>query len=191
MEIENNILTHVKDEDIVNGTFTIPNGITGISPFAFSFCINLTSITIPNGVTSIESWAFYNRNSLTSITIPNSVKRIGSSAFYRTSLKKEDRHYYYKAFNADLTCRDFQYEENKWFEIDGEPKLCECGFHACKNAFDVFNYYSGELNKDLVIYKVELDGISDEKEEDSKVVAKRIRLVEKINSYAELLNLEI
>ena len=39
----------------------------------------------------------------------------------------------YKAFNQDMTCRGFQYEEGKTYELpEGqEAELCERGFHAC------------------------------------------------------------
>lgn len=47
----------------------------------------------------------------------------------------------YKAFNADWTCRGFQYEVGNTYNADGEIRLCEKGFHACENASDCFSYY--------------------------------------------------
>jgi hypothetical protein len=57
--------------------------VTGIWPYAFSQCTNLTGVTIPNSVTAISDLAFTNCTSLTSMTIPNSVRAIGSYAFSR------------------------------------------------------------------------------------------------------------
>ena len=50
----------------------------------------------------------------------------------------------YKGFKKDLTCRDFQYEIGKEYKCDGEIKICDNGFHACEDPFDVLNYY-GDL----------------------------------------------
>lgn len=170
-------------------SIAIPDGVTSISCGAFKGCTELTSITIPKSMTSVGTFAFFGCNELKNATIPKNVKSIGHSAFYGCSkLTKTDSRYYYKAFNKDSTCLGLQYYVNKWFECDGEIKLCKNWFYACKNAFDLFDYYHGELNKDIVIYKVELEGISEKIRFDSKVAAKRIRLVEKVNSYAELLN---
>ena len=60
---------------------TIPNSVTSIGQYAFSFCIRLTSVTIPNSVTSISQYAFKSCRGLTSVTIPNSVTSIGQYAF--------------------------------------------------------------------------------------------------------------
>ncbi len=52
--------------------------------------------------------------------------------------------YGFKAMNADMTCRDYQFEIGKTYQIDNEMplKLCsESGFHFCLNFEDVFNYY--------------------------------------------------
>ena len=61
---------------------TIPNSVTSIGNYAFSYCSNLASVTIPNSVTSIGDDAFYVCSSLESVTIPNSVTSIGDDAFY-------------------------------------------------------------------------------------------------------------
>ena len=79
----------------------------------------------------------------------------------------------YKGFNRDLTCRDFQYEEGKEYEIDGEVKLCSRGFHACEDPIDCFGYYDPANS---VFHRVEVDGVSPERRDDSKVVAKKIRI---------------
>jgi len=55
---------------------TIPNSVTSIEYYAFSFCSRLTSIAIPNSVTSIGNWAFGGCSGLTSVTIPNNTTNI-------------------------------------------------------------------------------------------------------------------
>ena len=78
----------------------------------------------------------------------------------------------YKGFNKDLTCRGFQFKEGKTYE-EPEAKLCKSGFHACENPLDCFSYYSPAKS---VFHEVELEDVSDERQEDSKVCAKRITI---------------
>lgn len=47
----------------------------------------------------------------------------------------------YKAFNRDLQCRGFQYEEGQTYEIEGKPVLCDHGFHFCKALVLTLEYY--------------------------------------------------
>jgi hypothetical protein len=62
----------------------------------------------------------------------------------------------YKVFNSDWTCSGFQYEVGKTYKIEGNPEMCERGFHACKNVADCFSYYSFDpANK---VAEVELAG---------------------------------
>lgn len=61
---------------------SLPNSLSCIEDYAFSFCTDLTSISIPNSVTSIGEGAFNNCLSLDSVVIPNSVTFIGNQAFY-------------------------------------------------------------------------------------------------------------
>ena len=47
----------------------------------------------------------------------------------------------YKAFDKNMRCRDFQYEVGREYEMDGDIKCCNRGFHACKNPLEVWDYY--------------------------------------------------
>ena len=59
----------------------IPNFVTQVGDYAFSWCGSLQTIHIPNSVTQIGKNAFYDCKDLQSINIPNSVTQIGKSAF--------------------------------------------------------------------------------------------------------------
>lgn len=61
---------------------TIPEGITEINAYAFSYCESLESITVPNSVLSIGEGAFCGCSSLESISLPDNLKSIGAYAFY-------------------------------------------------------------------------------------------------------------
>ena len=79
----------------------------------------------------------------------------------------------YKGFNADMTCLGFQFEEGKTYEHEGEVKLCKSGFHACEDPLDIFGHYAPSGSE---FHEVELEGVSDECKEDTKVVAKKITI---------------
>ena len=61
----------------------------------------------------------------------------------------------YKGFNKDLTCRGFQYEVGKEY-TEEKVSICNRGFHACENPFDVLNFYGDVLNNRFC--KVEQSG---------------------------------
>ena len=175
---------------------TIPDSVMSIGWSAFDSCIRLKSIEIPDSVTSIGRYAFYNCTSLVSVTIPGGVTAIELGAFYGCnslpSVTIGDKIYKqqivtngkckaYKGFKSDMTCCDFQYKEGETYEFEGKPKLCERGFHACLNLADVFNYYWGKIDKDVVVHEVELEGVSAERLKfDSKVVAGKITIGKRI-----------
>ena len=163
-------------------SITIPNSVKYIGNYAFQKCSSLTTITIPNSVTYIGILAFSLCTILEFITIPDSIKYIGDSAFYNVGLTLPKRYtedgklITYKGFKADMTCRSFQYEEGKSYEIEGEIRLCNRGFHACTNLLDVFNYYAGQIGTEIVIHEVYLSGDIDEDNGDSKVCASKIEI---------------
>ena len=83
----------------------------------------------------------------------------------------------YKGFNKDMTCRGFQFKEGETYTED-KAELCKSGFHACLNPLDCWNYY------DLLgseFHEVELEDVSDEREDDTKVCAKKITIGAKLD----------
>ena len=81
----------------------------------------------------------------------------------------------YKGFNKDLTCRGFQYEIGKEYE-EKEVLLCESGFHACENPFDVLDFYGDIPNNRFC--KVEQSGVI--KKDDKKQVSSKNKVVAEI-----------
>ena len=81
----------------------------------------------------------------------------------------------YKAFKSDWTCRGFQYEIGKTYELeDGqELRMCQCGFHFCKYPIDVFGYYPMD-DKTLI---AEVEALGDIQQEGTKYVTNKIRIV--------------
>ncbi len=60
---------------------TIPGSVSVIGEGAFSDCSSLESVAIPDSVTSINMFAFYGCSGLMDVTIPDSVVKIGVNAF--------------------------------------------------------------------------------------------------------------
>ena len=77
----------------------------------------------------------------------------------------------YKGFNENLQCRGLQYEIGGTQEVN-KVKLCNQGLHACEAPLDVCNYSApGEGSR---YCEVEMEGVSDERGDDSKRVAKKL-----------------
>ena len=79
----------------------------------------------------------------------------------------------YKGFDKDLRCRGFQYEVGKTYECD-TADLCSSGFHACENPLDVYGYYPPGAGSRYCL--VELDGVSDQTDRDTKRVGTKITI---------------
>ena len=84
----------------------------------------------------------------------------------------------YKVFNADWTCRGFQYEVGKIFEEDVIPSCCDRGFHFCLKASDCFNYYS--FNSDNKVAEVIALGDVDYADDNTKCCTNKIHIVREI-----------
>jgi hypothetical protein len=88
----------------------------------------------------------------------------------------------YKATDANMQCRGYQFELGKWFEC-AEGEIIKCGsngFHFCPQPSGPRAYYS-EIGTRL--WKVEAEQVletPDEPGADSKKVCRRIRFIEEI-----------
>lgn len=69
-----------------NSEFTVPNGVTKISKFAFNHASNLRKINLPNTITCIDTGAFLSCK-VEAINIPEGVEIIESYAFSQTQIK--------------------------------------------------------------------------------------------------------
>ena len=84
---------------------------------------------------------------------------------------------YYKGFDKNMQCRGFQYEEGKTYHEE-KAELCKRGFHACEEPIEVLKYYAPGHGS--IYREVELDEISEVRDNDSKVCAKTIKIGAKI-----------
>jgi len=82
----------------------------------------------------------------------------------------------YKAFNNDLTCRDFQYEVGKTYEMDDKPECCCEGFHFCKDLKECFYYYKFGSR----VCEVESLGNIDT-EDDKKFCTNKIKIIRELS----------
>lgn len=79
---------------LVNGkaitNLTIPNDITEIKSYAFSYCDKMISVTIPSSVISIDDWAFEDCSALTSVVFEDGASdlTLDLDAFYHCSIAK-------------------------------------------------------------------------------------------------------
>lgn len=169
--------------DCINLTsVTIPNSITKIRSYVFSGCKNLTSVTIPDSVTSIGWKTFEDCTSLTSITIPDSVTSIGVGTFFNCA-KLKNKYANYKAFDIygdNIICRSYIFKPNKWTKEITKIELCKKGYHFCTNLFDIFNYYHGEIDKDIAIYECEIGEKIIRSNNSDKCVTNKIKPVKRL-----------
>ena len=86
----------------------------------------------------------------------------------------------YKGFNADLTCRGFQYEVGKEYNHTGAVSACNSGFHACENPIDVLGFYPpcDDNGRPRRYCEVEQSGNIDRG--NDKICSSRLRVVAEI-----------
>lgn len=93
----------------------------------------------------------------------------------------------YKAFNPDMTCRNFQYEFGKTYIHVGEVSLCNSGFHFCEYPFDVWNYYSNDI---LNQQYAEVEGTGTLKKDEDKICCSELTIKSKLK-LADLIKFQL
>ena len=93
----------------------------------------------------------------------------------------------YKGFDKNMQCRGFQYEVGKEYDMDGEIKCCNRGFHACKSPIEVWNYYD-MLNSRYA--EVEQSGKIEEEEKSTKVCSSHIKIKAELK-LADIINIGV
>ena len=93
----------------------------------------------------------------------------------------------YKGFDKNLKCRDFQYEIGKEYEMDGEIKVCNRGFHACESPFEVFDHYSMIGSR---FCEVEQDGNISKEDRGTKICSSKIKIKAELK-LADMINLGV
>ena len=93
----------------------------------------------------------------------------------------------YKGFDKDMQCRGFQYEVGKEYNMNGEIKCCNRGFHACKSPLEVWDHYD-MLNSRFA--EVEQSGKIDEEEKSTKVCSSRIKIKAELK-LADIINIGV
>ena len=93
----------------------------------------------------------------------------------------------YKGFDKDMQCRGFQYEVGKEYDMDGEIKCCNRGFHACKSPLEVWDYYDMLKSR---FAEVEQTGKIDEEEKSTKVCSSHIKIKAELK-LADIINIGV
>ena len=93
----------------------------------------------------------------------------------------------YKGFNSSLSCRDFQYEVGKEYEMDGRIECCERGFHACESPLEVFDHYDMLKSR---FAEVEQSGTIDREKGSTKVCSSRIKIKAELK-LADIINIGV
>ena len=98
----------------------------------------------------------------------------------------------YKGFDNNLQCRGFQYEVGKEYELDGNIKVCERGFHACESPLEVLDYYQifGNDLKNNRFCVVEQCGTIDKEENSTKICSSKIKIKAELK-LSDLINLGV
>ena len=66
-------------------SLSLSDNLEQIKPYAFDYCVNLTTISLPESVTTIGNYAFMYCNALETVTVPGNVTRININCFLQST----------------------------------------------------------------------------------------------------------
>ena len=78
----------------------------------------------------------------------------------------------YKA-TYNMKCINITFEVDKTYTFNGKLKMCEQGFHFCKNPMDITRWY--DYNKDFILMEIEVLG--DVIEGETKCVTNKFKVL--------------
>lgn len=78
----------------------------------------------------------------------------------------------YKGTDMNMCCRGKQYTLGETV-VEENADLCKAGLHACEMPIDVLGYYAPSGSR---YFMAEAEDVSDQRENDSKIVAKKMTL---------------
>lgn len=93
----------------------------------------------------------------------------------------------YKGFDKDFKCRGFQYEVGKTYEMDGNIKCCNRGFHACESPMEVFDHYDMLTSRFAAVGQ---SGKIDKEADSTKTCSSRIKIKAELK-LADIINLGV
>lgn len=95
----------------VGAVYTLPDTVTSVAPFCFSYCDKLTRVDLPEGLVSLGQMALFKCASLESIRLPDGLERIGADGlsycpkldyiFVPASVKTIGHHAFYGCLGVD------------------------------------------------------------------------------------------
>ncbi|MCM1544313.1 MAG: leucine-rich repeat domain-containing protein [Ruminococcus sp.] len=135
---------------ITISTYTIPNTVEKINPYAFAGCINIKKINMPNSITYIGSQAFDSCISLESINLSNNIALINDFTFNGCiSLKNIEipssvKYIGDSAFNECLSLKNFTiYSNDTEFNAEsiGYIYIKPANDYSMDNVIDLYKKY--------------------------------------------------
>jgi hypothetical protein len=79
----------------------------------------------------------------------------------------------FKGFDQNFACRGHQFAPHATYTHQGDVRICARGFHFCIEPLDVFGFYDPAHAR---FAEVEAEDVSDQSDDDSKRVARVLRI---------------